>query len=145
MDPEGEYRITVDPAWDAEHGTLAQGIEVWFTGPVVDNFRPNVNILTQSVGSMSLEQYTELSIENGPNFIADFALVESHTETGVNGTALAVLEYTGSAANDLPLRFLAVWTVADGTAIVATVTAPTDRFEEERDAALPYLRTLEPL
>ena len=32
-DPEGTYSIQVDPAWELQVGTVAQGAEVWFVGP----------------------------------------------------------------------------------------------------------------
>jgi hypothetical protein len=43
-----------------------------------------------------------------------------------------------------PLRFVAVWTLDDGNAIVTTLTKLADNFEAQRDDVLPYLLTLQP-
>ena len=144
VDPEGAYRITVPDSWEARHGAIAEGIEVWLAGEVEDGFGPNVNVLTQTTGGMTLDEYTESSIANAPTFVKDFEVLDSRRETGPNGTELAVLEYSGEAGTDRPLRFLAVWTVNDGQAVVATFTTTPERYEEQRDDVLPYLLTLEP-
>ena len=144
VDPEGAYRITIPDSWEARHGAIAEGIEVWLTDEVEDGFGPNVNVLTQTTGNMTLDEYTETSIANAPSFVKDFEVQDSRRETGPNGTELAVLEYSGEAGADRPLRFLAVWTVANGQAVVATFTTTPDRYEELRSDVLPYLLTLEP-
>ena len=144
VDPEGAYRITIPDSWEARHGAIAEGIEVWLTDEVEDGFGPNVNVLTQTTGDMTLDEYTEMSIANAPSFVKDFEVQDSRRETGPNGTELAVLEYSGEAGADRPLRFLAVWTVANGQAVVATFTTTPERYEELRSDVLPYLLTLEP-
>ena len=144
VDPEGAYRMTVPDSWEARHGAIAEGIEVWLAGEVEDGFGPNVNVLTQTTGGMTLDEYTETSIANAPSFVKDFEVADSRRETGPNGTELSVLEYSGEAGTDRPLRFLAVWTVNDGQAVVATFTTTPERYEEQRDDVLPYLLTLEP-
>jgi len=144
VDPEGAYRITVPGTWEARHGAIAEGIEVWLAGEVEDGFGPNVNVLTQTTGGMTLDEYTESSIANAPTFVKDFEVLDSRRETGPNGTELAILEYSGEAGTDRPLRFLAVWTVNDGQAVVATFTTTPERYEAQREDVLPYLLTLEP-
>ena len=126
VDPEGMYRLTVPESWEPRHGALAQGIEVWLTHPAADGFSPNVNVLTQAVGDMTLDEYTQASIDNAPAFIQDFELGETRTVTGPGGGELAVVEYSGRAGGaQNPLRFLAVWTVYEGNAIVTTFTTLT--------------------
>jgi hypothetical protein len=94
---------------------------------------------------MTLDEYTQASIDNAPAFIQDFELGESRTVTGPGGSELAVLEYSGRAGGaESPLRFLAVWGLNDGNAIVATFTSLEEHFEAQRDDVLPYLLTLEP-
>ena len=145
VDPEGMYRLTVPESWEPRHGAVAQGIEVWLTHEAADGFAPNVNVLTQSVGDMTLEEYTQASIDNAPTFVQDFELGESRTMTGPGGGELAVVEYSGRAGGaQNPLRFLAVWTVHDGNAIVTTFTTLTENFEAQSEDVLPYLLTLEP-
>ena len=143
-DPEGAYQMTIPRDWQASHGSLAQGIEVWFTAPLADGFRPNVNVLTQAIGELSLDEYTQLSLDNAPSFIGKFELVDSRTEFGAHGTELAVSEYRGTTGVNRLLSFVAVWTVHDGQAIVATLTSTPETYEAQREAWLPYLLTLSP-
>ena len=144
VDPEGMYRLTVDDAWEPRHGAIAQEIEVWLTHPIADGFAPNVNILTQATGNMTLDEYTQASIDNAPTFIQDFELADTRTVAGPGGD-LAVVEYSGKAGGaEQPLRFLAVWTVHEGNGIVATFTSLEEHFDAQRDEVLPYLLTLEP-
>ena len=138
------YRLTVPESWEPRHGALAQGIEVWLTHEAADGFAPNVNVLTQAVGNMTLDEYTEASIANAPAFIQDFELGDSRTVTGPAGE-LAVVEYSGKAGGaQNPLRFLAVWALHDGNAIVTTFTTLAENFEAQSEDVLPYLLTLEP-
>jgi hypothetical protein len=144
VDPEGAYSITVPDEWVANHGAFAEGVELWFTGPAEDGFRPNVNVMTQVVGTMDLDGYGELSIEGAPTLIAEFELVDSRTEIGEGGTELGVMEYRGRVAAGGPLGFLSVYAISDEKAIVATLTTSADTYAAQRDAWLPYLLTLEP-
>ena len=64
--------MTIPDSWEARHGAIAEGIEVWLTDEVEDGFGPNVNVLTQATGDMTLDEYTEMSIANAPGFVKDF-------------------------------------------------------------------------
>src|SRR5437773_4425922 len=118
-DPEGAYAIQVDPAWEIQVGAVAQGVEIWFLGPAEGDFRPNLNVLTQSAPGMSLADYTVASIANAPSLIADFKVV-SEAQSAASGGSLEVLEYTGTAQGR-QLHFLAVFGVRSNRAIVATL------------------------
>jgi hypothetical protein len=138
-DPQGTYEITVASAWEENHGGFVAEIEVWFVAEPVDGFAPNVNILTQTAPGMDTSKYLELSIDGAPAFISDFDLLEQSLVEGANGQTLATMEYTGDG-----LQYLGVFTVSSGQAVVATLTAPPDRFEALREEILPYLLTLTP-
>jgi hypothetical protein len=139
-DPEGTYTIQVDPAWEIQVGAVAAGVEVWFVGPVEGDFRPNLNLLTQSAAGMSLADYTTTSVANGPKLIADFKVV-SESRIDSPGTTLEVLEYTGTTQGR-QLHFLAVFGVRSDRAIVATLTTGSATFAGWRSTIEPYLRTL---
>ena len=141
-DPEGAYAIQVDPAWEIQVGGVAQGVEVWFVGPAEADFRPNLNLLTQSAPGVSLDQYTQVSIANAPRFISDFALVSQAQMDGPGGR-LAMLEYTGSYQGR-QLHFLAYFGVKNDRAVVATLTTPPVSFASWRGSIEPYLKTLSP-
>lgn len=139
-DPEGAYTIQVDPAWEIQVGAVAQGVEVWFLGPAEGDFRPNLNVLTQSAPGMSLADYTTASVANAPALIADFKVV-SEAQVDASGATLEVLEYTGTAQGR-QLHFLAVFGVRSDRAIVATLTTGSGTFASWRTTIEPYLRTL---
>lgn len=141
-DPEGAYVIQVDPAWEIQVGGLAQGIEVWYVGPVEADFRPNLNLLTQSAPGVNLDQYAQVSVANAPSFIPDFALV-GQSQIDAPGGRLGVLEYTGSYQGR-QLHFLAYYGVKNDRAVVATLTTPPISFASWRGAIEPYLKTLSP-
>ncbi|HEV8489401.1 MAG TPA: hypothetical protein VGQ58_06395 [Candidatus Limnocylindrales bacterium] len=133
--------MTIGTNWVAHHGGFAEGIEVWAVATQEDDFMPNVNVLTQAIGDMTLEDYSALSLRNAPLLIADFRLLESRTARGPDGSLLAVLDFTGTGVGRR-LHFLAVWTVRDGRAIVATLTTPVGSFDRIRATIEPYLLTL---
>ena len=141
-DPEGAYAIQVDPAWEIQVGGIAQGLEVWFVGPAEADFRPNLNLLTQSAPGVNLDQYSKVSVANAPSFIPDFALV-AQSQIDAPGGNLGVLEYTGSYQGR-QLHFLAYYGVKNDRAVVATLTTPPISFASWRGAIEPYLKTLSP-
>jgi hypothetical protein len=52
------------------------------------------------------------------------------------------MRYVATPAGAGPLEFLAVFAVRDGTAVVATLTAPADSFDSLANDVEPYLLTL---
>jgi hypothetical protein len=140
-DPEGSYELRVDPAWTYQAGAFAQGVEIWFLGPAEDGFTPNMNLLTQTTGGMSLSDYLDVSVQNAPGFIPDFELVASEEFEGDGGT-LGLLEYTGTATSGHELHFLAIISTEGNDAVVATLTAPADSFEDWRDEVEPFMLSL---
>jgi hypothetical protein len=139
-DPQGSYEIEVDPDWDAQHGTFAAEIEAWIVGESREGFAPNVNVLTQLAPGLDMSAYLDRSIEQGPSALPDFELLNSEVVDGTE-SELGLLEYTGTQ-NGRPLHFLATVAVRDGTAVVATFTAPPGIFDETRGEVEPYLLTL---
>jgi len=139
-DPQGSYEMKVDPTWDPQHGTIAAEIEAWVVGQPEGGFAPNVNVLTQRAPGLDLSEYLDVSVEQGPSLIADFELVERAVVDGTD-QELGVLEYTGSQ-NSRSLHFLATIALRDGTAVVATFTAPRDVFDELRPDVEPFLLSL---
>lgn len=137
-DPQGTYSLEIHPDWQANHGTIAAETELWYVASPDDKFGPNLNVLTQVAPGMNTESYLELSVENAPAFLDDFELVSEEIVEGSNGRTLGSMEYTGD-----DLQFLGVFAVGGDKAVVATLTAPPDRFEAIRDEVMPYLLTLE--
>lgn len=143
-DPEGSYQMVVSNTWTASPGSVVAGIETWLVGEPVDGFASNVNALTQVVpASTTLEDYLELSIESAPNFIDDFRLIRQEIVDGSEGQPLAIMEYEGAPQGET-LRFLAVFGMGDGLAVVATLTTRPQDAERQTEEIEPYLLTLIP-
>lgn len=141
-DPEGEYRLTISPTWKADHGSYVKGVEVWYLGPTgTGTFVPNINILTQTIpATMTLEQYLKLSIDGAPRLLTEFRNIGSQIVRGKNAR-LAVWEFA-SKSKGLSFRHLGIFTVKDGTAVVATLTSTAAKYPALRRAVKPFLLTL---
>ena len=142
-DPEGLYQIKVDPTWTYTAGGLAAGIEFWILGAPESGFTPNLNILTQRTGGMSIADYLKVSIKNAPAQVADFELEDSGEIDGTKAH-LGFIDFAGSAPNGRSLRFLAIFGMNGDYAIVATLTAPSKSFSAWRAKVKPFMLTLRP-
>lgn len=141
-DPEGEYLVEVDPAWETAHGSVGEGVEVWLVGNFEDGFTANLNVATQPAQGLDLERYTAVSIENAPSVMEDFELLASERVDN-DASELAIIEWTGTQGGR-SLHFLQTYLVHDDRAVVATFTAPTERFAAARAEVEPHLLTLRP-
>ncbi len=140
-DPEGDYKITIADSWEAHHDAVSKGIEAWAIAAPQDDFAPNVNVLTQKAGDISMGDYLDVSVENAPKFVDNFKLVHRGTLKNSVGETLGVMEYTGHTSGK-DLSFYAVVRLAGGNAVVATFTSPPDRYAELKTSVAPYLATL---
>lgn len=139
-DPDGTYTMTIGAEWAAMSGALARGIETWAIGDATREFQPNVNVLTQDAPGMDLDDYLEVSVRGMRGL--DLELSDHATVTTAEGE-LGMMVYSGPVPGvAADLSFLAVFGVRDGTAVVATLSAPPDRFDTLRAAVEPYLLTL---
>lgn len=138
-DPEGDYTLLISPDWaEAFQLSPTKGIEVWKVAPVVDGFGANVNVLTQPAGGKDLQGYLDANEKAmGSMTVIDVRTVDA------GGTELGVFEYSGTPPGaDRDLHFLSVISVADGTAVLATLTATEDAFTTLRPTVERYLLTL---
>lgn len=139
-DPEGRYTLTVPADWEARHGVAGEGIEVWLIddGDDADGFATSINVITEDVTGMPLDQYVELSIANAPRILSDFELSSSEVVTGAAGQELAVLEYTGGG-----MSYIGVMGIGAEGAVVITLASSTDTAAAMKDAVyLPMLTLL---
>ncbi len=142
-DPAGKYSIEVPSAWISAQDSP----KAWFLNDEKDEFRENVNILTETIPSnMSLDSYVDLSISKAPGMIRQFKVQEREKFTLDSGTEAYRLVYTGSPTSvsaDLNFTFLAVVAVKDGTAVTLTMTAPPTTFSDTIDANWDAVKSLE--
>jgi hypothetical protein len=138
-DPEKTYTIMIAKAWNRA-AAPARGIEAWAVAPPKGGFAANVNVLTQDAPGLDLAGYLDASLAN-----MGTAKVVKHETVSQGGRQLGVLEYTQTlpaGGKDRPLHFLATFDVADGHAVVATLTTEEPAFAGLRPTVEPFLRTL---
>jgi hypothetical protein len=150
-DPQGSYTIDIDPRWKATANVSRPEVESWYTNTGTVKFRDNVNIVTQEIGEMDLDQYMQLVQDQARNTVPDYSLrefrivtVSDDSETGATSKVppqLGVFAYDGKSGGD-DFGFLFVASVEHGRAVLATLTAGQDRFDRVRAQVEPYLMTL---
>jgi hypothetical protein len=150
-DPQGAYTLDIDPRWRAsEHATTPE-VESWFTGTGTVDFRDNVNIVTQQIGQMALDEYMKLVTDQAHETVPDYDLREFRIVTASDDPAsdttaevplqLGVFAYDGeNSGKDFGFLFIA--SVENGRAVLATLTTPEDRFDRVRAQVEPYLMTI---
>ncbi|MGH2573575.1 MAG: hypothetical protein ACRDGU_08890 [Actinomycetota bacterium] len=103
------FKIAFPNTWDKQEGEgLALGsfrVAVMFLAPLEepsDDFRENVNVGVQMLPdeSMTLDDYTELSVDQAPLLITGFELLEQSSAT-LSGQPAHQMHYRG-AAGDFP-------------------------------------------
>ena len=124
------FRIQYPPDWSEQAGT-AGSVVAFLSQPQgpSDDFRDNVNVLVQDLPdpSTSLQQYTDLSIRQGPDVIDGFKLLSSGPSVLASRSAERVTYLGRPGGRDL--KFEAVWLVEKGRAYVVTYTATPDTFD----------------
>ena len=140
-DPQGFYSIEIDPSWERRTDVPSESVEVWAVAPSSDGFQPNVNILRDAPGGRDLVGYMEFSEAN----LGSLELVGKAVVKGESGNELGVFEYTGRVPNaDRSLHFLAIVSVTEEHAIIATLSTLESDFRDIRKDVEPLLRTLRP-
>jgi hypothetical protein len=140
-DPQGDYRIDIDPDWTELGATEGDETESW----QVDDGRPDdrVEITTEDVGDLDLDQYLQLEIERAPTTVDEFKLREFRV-LGNNvdpPDPLGVVAYEGRIGEQSIGIYLVV-SVREGRAVVARFTTSRDDFRAARAAVEPYFMTL---
>jgi hypothetical protein len=142
VDPDGRYTIEVSPDWPDATGTdvVPEGIELFYVGTGTDEFKDNINILEQPVGTMSLQDYLDRSIEG---MGSDLEVIDSGIATGAYGQELGYIEYAGMVPTaPIPVHAFATFAIADGQVVLATLTTTEATAAEAEDTIAEYLTTL---
>lgn len=141
-DLEGQWVMSIDPSWSASHGTVQDGVELWFLPDSSTNFADNINVLTQrNMLSVGIERYLDISVSSAESVFDDFVLLDDRFRTGSHGQQQGVLEYTATLEG-MNLHFYQVLVLDDDLAVVVTMATPINRFEDRRDEVADHLRTL---
>jgi hypothetical protein len=135
---DSKYGFTIQYPKDWERQVGALGSAVLILSPREgdsDNFRENVSVLVQMVpDKMTLDQYTELSLDQASKLITGFDLLDQGS-TQLAGRPARRIHYRGEQGA-FRLEWEQVWTVLGGQAFILTYTADRDRYGT-------YLRTAE--
>jgi hypothetical protein len=127
--PSPPFTISYPTAWKTN--TSVAGAVVAFLAPASsagDTFSENVNVLHQTVANgMTLQRYTDASIQSAGQVVDNFQQVGSSTTT-LSGTPAEKIEYTGDV-NGASYHFFAEWTVVGTDAWVLTYSAQPAEYD----------------
>lgn len=124
--------------WEARPGT-AGPVFLFLDPPSGVPFRRNVNIMLQTGPSMTLDEYTRLSIDQLDGIEGSSrSEVEPIRLSGAPGQRVEYRADLGSG----DLRFLAAWTMRDGNAWLITYSSDPERFEDGKADVERVLRSI---
>lgn len=140
--PDGSFALSVASSWRLKDEGRDIVEAVWFTDPGRESFEANVNVLIERLSRRAdIDDYLAMSIRRGSELIEGFSLVDSRAVRLTTGEIGGRLEYEGQFEG-VRYRFLAIASIEDTTAAVATYTDLAAQFEATADAVEPYLLTL---
>ncbi|RFS20136.1 hypothetical protein DVR12_20690 [Chitinophaga silvatica] len=85
------YELYVPDGWKTENRKL-RGVDYYFIAPA-DNPNINVNVVTETMSGLSLNDYSELNLNNIKRIIPS-AVILGHGKTKINGVTSAWYKYT---------------------------------------------------
>jgi serine/threonine-protein kinase len=95
-----------------------------------DTFQENVNIIVQDLSAqpMTLEEYTELSINQIGQLVTNANIIESEATSLANNPGHKLV-YTG-IQGEYELKWMQIWTIKDNKAYIITYTAQIDKYSD---------------
>lgn len=129
--PTHGIRIKYPKDWTMQEGFM--GTVVVFLSPKADAsdvFQENLSVGVEDLSgvSITLDEYTELTIDQIEQFITDFNVVESGKTTLANNSAYKIV-YTGSQAQ-YSIKWMQIWTIKGYKAYLITYTAETNNYSD---------------
>jgi hypothetical protein len=133
-DKSGALSVVVPSGWTPSDADI-MGAKLFLLGPEYKGFRININLATESVGSMSLAEYTRATEANAPRIINQYERV-SRKSAKLGGLPATELVYRGAFGTPpTKFQFKAVFAIKDQTAYIFTFTAPPAVFDQHVKAA----------
>lgn len=112
---------------------------IWM-GPREESFTVNINLMSEEVGSMTLDAYEELSLANAQKILTEYSLV---AKTGVTVAGTAAKTYTQSFKQGTTvLKAKVVFFIIDGTAYSLTYTALPSSFAKYEPVFDDFIATV---
>jgi hypothetical protein len=141
-DKSGALSVVVPSGWAPSNADI-MGAKLFLFGPEYKGFRININLATESVGSMSLAEYTRATEANAPKIITQYERV-SRRSAKLGGLPATELVYRGAFGTPpTKLQFKAVFAIKDQTAYIFTFTAPPAAFDKHVKAADAVTKSVE--
>jgi predicted small lipoprotein YifL len=139
------YSIRYPEDWQVSESPSRPGTTT-FTAPLQgesDTFRENVTVVVQSVpaGTTSLDEFTEMALAQGQDYIPQFTVRELMPTT-LGGNPAQQVVYTG-VQGTRDLRWLQLWTLAGDQVYILTYTAEEFEFNRFRSAVQQMIRSME--
>lgn len=115
----GEFTFKDPAGWTKDESGKMGTTAIWF-GPQKDGFTANINLVSEEIGEMSLEDYDALSIGNAPKVLTDYALLDSGRKSvcGRQGKSYTFSFTQGTSK----LKAKNVFFVSNGAAYTITYT-----------------------
>jgi hypothetical protein len=119
----GKFNVTVPEGWQRLDTSL-NGVNATFLfAPAVNNgFRPNINVVSESMKGTSLEEYYKKNVSMMAQYMQNFT-EGATTEKDINGNKVKFLEYSHSQ-NGLDMDVIMALIPKNGVAYVITITTP---------------------
>lgn len=136
-DATDSIEIDIPVHWEHELFDAGVELDIWYFEDAKSIFRPNMNLMSQYTGGLSMQEYLDLSVEVGVPGATDFALIGSHITVGPNGQEIGVFEYVAAG-----YHFVGLVQIEDGLARLLTLTSTESHFEELRAEVEPVMMSL---
>jgi len=118
--PKLTYRITAAKGWEKTDTLIGNSLITLIISPlehVGDTFRENLNIVTEDVGNMEMEEYYDISLQH-LNSLPELKK-QGMMDTVMNGIDFRILHYT-FAAETFDAEALVYFTIIKGKSYVIT-------------------------
>lgn len=147
---DATYKISLIYPKDWEKKVGKMGTVVAFLSPpenASDEFRENVNIVIEDISSqpMTLDEYTNLSLNQLDQFVQNPNILESSEDT-LSGIRAYRLVYTGemeSNGNVYALKWLQVYTIKNNKVYMFTYTSAEDSYSDYLDSVEEMIDSFE--
>lgn len=123
-------------------GMMGSEFVIFLKNPVLPNeFNPNINLQIQDLQGkkVSLDQFTEISLDQVNQFISNSKVIASSRRKGAKGE-YQVLMYTGDQGV-YRLQFEQFFAIANGKAHILTLTCEQPSFEQYRSLGEGIMNT----
>lgn len=120
----GKYSFTIPEGWRRMDTTMQNIRFTYLFAPVENNasFHPNINIGTEDMRGLSLDEYFDKNVSSLGQYMENFA-AGTASARATNGNKLKIQEYTHTM-NGIDMDVTMAVIPKDGIAYVVTITTP---------------------